>query len=83
MDNKDDFSEFEGRLSLEAGRVDAMLAAVVGILRVLRDNPEVAEQVVRALTDAYPREGPRVENCMLLDGFGEAVDHLLGALQRV
>jgi hypothetical protein len=83
MENKNNFSDLGGRLSLDAGRVDAMLAAVVGMLRALGDNPEVAEQVVRALTDAYPREGPRAEDRLLLDGFGEAVDHLLGALHRV
>jgi hypothetical protein len=83
MENKNEKLEMGGRISLEAGRVDAMLAALVGILRATRDNPEVVESVVGALTEAYPRIGPRCDDQCFADGFGEAVDHILGALQRV
>jgi lipopolysaccharide biosynthesis regulator YciM len=83
MEKKNEKLEMGGRISLEAGRVDAMLAALVGILHAQRDNPEVLPAVLRTLTDAYPRKGPRSENQEFVDGFVEAADHILGALQRV
>lgn len=83
MENKNESVKIETCISLEAGRVDAMLAALVGILRATRDNPEVPKRVLSALTDAYPRNGPRSANQEFVDGFGEAADHILGALHRV
>lgn len=83
MENKNKSAILETCISLEAGRVDAMLAALVGVLRATRDNPEVSSCVLRALTDAYPRKGPRAENKEFVDGFGKAADHILGALHRM
>ena len=68
--------------SLGTGQIDALMAAVVGLLRATRNIPEVSESVLHALAEAYPSDGSRSENRFLVAGFEGARDELLKALRR-
>jgi hypothetical protein len=68
--------------SFEAGKVDAVLAAVVGILRATQSIPEISDAVLQSLAEAYPSEGARAENLLLVQGFDEVRDQILSALRK-
>ena len=69
--------------SYENGKVDAVMAAVVGLLRATQNISEVSDSVLKALAESYPHDGLRSENHFLVAGFEEARDELLKALRAM
>lgn len=69
--------------SFENGKLDAVMAAVLGLLRATQNIPEVSDSVLQALAAAYPHDGPRSENPFLVDGFEGARDEMLKALRAM
>jgi hypothetical protein len=82
MENDSQLVQVAKYASFEAGAVDALLSAMVGVLRTMRNIPEIPEAVIQSMAEAYPREGPRSENESLVQGFEHARDHILQALRR-
>jgi hypothetical protein len=59
-------------LAQEAGRNNALAAAVVGILAALQDNPEVGGAVYAALEKQYSDHLATTQNPVYMDGFERA-----------
>jgi hypothetical protein len=66
----------------EGGRVDALLAAVVGILQATRDNPEVAIAVQQNLEMHHGAPLARSRSPYYVEEFEATRDYLLSRIPR-
>jgi hypothetical protein len=80
MDDQNTVRIMARMLSEEAGRNNALAAALVGVLAVLSSNPEIAAAVHAALENQYSDHLATSQNPLYMDGFERARDMVYAAL---
>jgi hypothetical protein len=80
MDDHETVRMIARMISEEAGRNNALAAALIGILAALQDNPEVAGAVHAALEKQYSDHLATSQNPVYMDGFERARDLVYAAL---
>jgi hypothetical protein len=80
MDDQETVRMIARMISEEAGRNNALAAALVGILTALQDNPEVAGAVHAVLEKQYSDHLATSQNPVYMDGFERARDLMYAAL---
>ena len=82
MTEQPDTAFFANALLEEGGRVDALLAAVVGILQATRNNPEIAIAVQQNLEMHHDAPLARSQSLYYVEEYEAMRDYLLQRISR-